>query len=288
MRFIKFAVLAALFALPISSANAGVVLNSLVQNEVVQLEDVDFETVLGGGGPNGTNLVEGSSLLAIAEFGAHNLAASGTSVFEGSQQTELITAISLVNVVGAPVISGGGAIADFQLVGATSAQWADIGIDAPDGTAFIAFLDPISDPDGHIVNGPTVEDGILSATEGERLFEFAVDNFFTATAIDTDATADPTNLLAIDILSTSGDFALTNNFTDIVLLEHNFLGAGNGFDNPSFLQLEGALEPSGPGAAGAFGIVTDTDVYLFAVPEPTSAISFVGLFGLAVLRRRRS
>ena len=164
---------------------------------------------------------------------------------------------------------------------------------AADGTALIAYLDPPSAPSGHIVNGPTIADGITSATEGIRLFDFAVDNFFTATTLDLiGGTDDPTNLLAIDNLFTSGDFTLVDNNSGLELLEHNFLGPDNGFFNPSHLQLSGTLEPSGPGAAGAFGIVTDTDVFLQAVPEPMSAFSFVGLFGLAGLsgfkRRRRA
>ena len=275
MRYLMFAALAALFALP-SSVNAGVI-NSLVQNEVVILEDTDFETAFDGGDGS---LDVGDNLLAVVQFDRHRLFSDPTPNFIASPDSEAITAISLVTVETVGVL---GSNATFSLTGASNADWLALtGLDIADGTAFVAYLDPVVTipGDDHIVND-TIADGITSATSGDILFEFGVDNFFTATT--TSLFGSPTDITQISDFTTRGDFELLVNHTGLTLLEHDALNLGFG---GSQLQLDGGLDALG-GSPGGFDIVTDTNVALFAVPEPTSALAFVGLFGLVQMRRRR-
>ena len=280
MKFYKLAALLAVLVVP-TSAHAGA-LGSVFQNEVVKLEDVDYEIALDGGDGS---LDVGDHLLAVIEFSATRLAASNSLVFDASASTEAITAISLVQVAGVTV-SAGGAVAQYALTGASSATWlAETGIAAVDGTAMIAYLDPVSAPTAHVVN-TSVAAGIASASEGTELFRFAVDTGAGFGGIATDfigGTFDATNANNLASLNFGGGFDLiSNSLPGVVLIEHDFLGLGD----TSALQLQGSLESQG--GAGAFDFVTDSDVYLHAVPEPSSLLAFAGVFGLGLMRRRRS
>ncbi|MEC8556783.1 MAG: PEP-CTERM sorting domain-containing protein [Planctomycetota bacterium] len=282
MKFYKLAALLAIFTLP-TSAQAGA-LESIFQDEIVKLEDVDYEVALDGG--DGT-LDVGDHLLAIIEFEGTRLAASNNLVFSADPTTDAITAVSLVTVTGVTT-EAGGSIANYVLTGADAATWSThTGITAVDGTALIAYLDPPSDPGEHITNS-TVAAGVASATEGDELFRFGVDASvgFSGTATDfAGGTNDATNANNLDSLNFFGGFDVisqTAMTSSITFVKHNFLGLTGSSD----LQLQGALESQG--GAGGFDFVTDSDVYFYAVPEPSSLLAFAGVFGLGLMRRRRS
>ncbi|PAY20625.1 hypothetical protein CKO51_05250 [Rhodopirellula sp. SM50] len=264
-----------------SSVHAGA-FSSIFQNQVVKLQDVDYEYAFDSGDDS---LDAGDYLLAIIEIENIRLNATNAVVFPASAATTTITGVSLVKILGAPTLNGTKGVdaerADYVLGGVTGAEWSSLtgltGIS--DGTALIAYEDPI----GVHLDTSSLLGGVASAAEGTILFEFAVDNFFTARVRDEDGgTFDPTNIANIDGLTSRGDFKVNVSYVPgIELVEHD--GAGFGFT--SQLQLDGGLESGG--GAGAFDIITDTDLYIYAVPEPTSFAIFAALMGGGAVARRR-
>ncbi|MCO8122512.1 PEP-CTERM sorting domain-containing protein [Stieleria sp. TO1_6] len=265
------------------SAQAGVI-DSLFNGEVTKLEDVDYEIALDGGDGS---LDVGDYLLTIIEFGATRLAASNDLVFDASASTDAITGVALFKVAGvSQVFAGSDAILSYALTGATSAEWlAQAGLAGiGDGTALVAYHDPISAPAQHIVNAPTVAAGVASATHGTKIFEFAVDNnFLGATVSDLiGGTFNAYDAANVDGFTSAGAFVSTyNGLPGVTLVEHDF----NNFGFDTELQLIGGFESKG--GAGAFDFVTDSDVYLHAVPEPGTGLAFIGITMVTGFVRRR-
>ena len=257
---------------------------------VTALQDDDFEMVLG----NDTIVDVGDVLVAILKIPV--FADTNNNPYESfDPTTRMVTGVSLAKVVSRTV---SGTNATFVLGPADAADWVGLGMPAPvhAGTMIVAYDDPVSAPDPHIVN-TDLASGILSATEGVRTAEFGFrgdsDEFFTAFT-STRAGFDPTNLLHITSLTVYGNMNQTSG--PLRLLKHNFLASpGSGvppidkplFTGPAELQIQGTLGAVSP---GGFQIATDTDFFVYsAVPEPGSlaTVGLLGVFGAVVLGRRR-
>jgi hypothetical protein len=89
---------------------------------------------------------------------------------------------------------------------------------------------------------------------------------------------DPSNAINVN---------LTHNYTGIEFLKHSAVFGP--FAAAAQLQATGTFVPLGAQPPGDWGLSTDTDLVLFAVPEPTSLVLFslVSGLGLVVGARRR-
>ena len=284
MRFLSFAVLAALFVVPIPSANAGVI--SLLNTGSNSLEDDDFEIIQF----SGDNVSVGDRLFGVFRIQAVN----ETAISDGDATFTAVFAAEVTGVTGAPGAATNIEFSPLQSGGADAAT-----------TEFAAFTSSL----GVTTTSPTNDSSVIVLFDHP---DFGVTDQGAlpdlGAAVDTfDETAGATFLAefgdggGVFDFSTSGDpgvDVLTNlilqGFSSSNTLNFDVL-VDNPGDNVEFGDLfgTGSFSPQIPVQIGAdpgqFQIATDADFTLFArvVPEPTSAIAFAGLFGLSFVRRRR-
>lgn len=275
-----------------------------------ELEDDDFEALISEVGTPNLKVEVGEFLVAIFQIsksstliGPIDTTLNSTpteSLFTTySPSTNTITGVTLLKVDSVTV---SGNTASYTFVAPTPTDWSSLtgltGIDP--GVVAVAYDDPPSAPNPHIVSSPTIAAGIGSATEGTRMWEFgftgAPGEFWSATAVDLAGTPDPTSITAIDILQFFAALSVIDYNGARSLDQHNILGdqdvggtnAGL-FTAPVHLQLQGNLQT---GSAGVFHLPTDSNMYVsFTIPEPGSlamwAVLMVSGGLVGAVRRRR-
>jgi hypothetical protein len=275
----------------------------------VELEDDDFEALIAEVGTPNLKVEVGEFLIAIFQISKAsvlngpidtipNLTPTETLFTTYSPSTHTITGVTLLKVDSVTV---SGNTATYTFAAPTPAEWTThtglTGIDS--GVVAVAYDDPPSAPNPHIVNLPSIAAGIASATNGTRMWEFgftgAPGEFWTATAIDLGSSPDPTDITKIDILQFFASLNVIDYNGARSLDQHRILGdpdvggtnAGL-FTHATHLQLQGNLQTGSP---GAFHLPTDSNMYVsFTIPEPNSLAIWAVLAGcgslVRVLRRR--
>ena len=299
MRFIKFAVLAALFALPVSSADAGVIFGVPV--------NIDFSGVAGGPVLSDvTGLDFGSNALGASPTGrvAVNSTDNGDGFF-GLGDTINVVGHALVDeaTVGGVNVNplDGGGLPSFELTGVLRDLSGTVASN-PNAPGIIndvssGFLDFYVDTPGNFDVGDlaTSEDGTLVATfelvEGATPLtgseitstEFVFD---LVSQIDVGVIGDrtddffqlPSGLNPLD----SGSLLLTQVITLDVRTDDVLAGISGGS-----VEIGADFFP-GPLPSGDFFANVDGSAALGVVPEPSSLLSFIGICFVGAMRRRRS
>ena len=280
------------------------------------LEDNDFEAQVSGF-QDGT-LDPGDLLLATIEVQRRtpvlgtvdDLVNSSTSAGPQttySSTTEAVTGVSLIRV-DTLTYTPGSESATYTFEGASITEWANFGVTvSQDGVAAVLFADPpVAPGDPHIINSdglPGLIGEVASAAEGTVLGEFTP--VFWQAIAESDNTlipgGDPRNILDVtDLTFKAGLNAISGPFKS-----HNILGDPDQWSGSPVVQLAQSqiFRDNGPvdlqlfgglgtfsGGPGEFTLVTDTDLYINVVPEPTSFAIFgvMGLAGVGFRRRRRA
>ena len=302
MRYLMFAVLAALFALPVSSADAGIVFNSNVDlnfstrdgsvANVLDVDAINFGIQGGSGGriaANGTDSdgdgflsigdstnVVGHALIDQITFGSGSVL---NPLDGGGEPSFNLTAV-LRNVTGeiANIPSFGGG---FNLGNDFNGGFVDFYLDVTPETPFDPSDLSTSTDDGLPVATFSLVEGetrfLTGAFGSTRVVAELIDNsagFFGITGSPGLDPTDAANRLTIEILSQ--DSVLPS---DTVFLNIDN-STGNTNIGPDF-------DPAG---AGGFDVISSVDgnATFGVVPEPTSFVIFsaIGLCGL-VRRRNR-
>lgn len=271
-----------------------------------RLEDDDFESVVRDSGVQGV-LDEGDRFLGV--FKVQNI--NGSQVGNADPTFTAIFALEAWEittaddpVLGTQTIIRFGALRDAAGNNDAIAQWtalnAQIGGGLPIPTSndtMAMFYDIPSWQSASQSAGADMGDAVATF-EGTLLWEFG----FTGTDADGDGITDegefwetrgPPGVLQPGLVATNSTLrGSIANFININLLvhhsgpeitKHNHLG----FDAPAHLQGQGGFA-SDQSTRGHFQLVTDTDVFINAVPEPGSlTLLALGGLGLAGFGRRR-
>ena len=277
MRLLKFSVLAALLALPISSANAGVLSSLLTFN--------------------------GTADVLIDQ--------SRSNFFDNDQNG---------------VFSTGDILSGFVSIDQADPDNDSLGVidvNSPDAVVF-AFAAEVTgvDPENLVANlGPNVE--VLSSLLDSDIAANITDPGTIFVALESAASpASPLDESVFDALDDFNadngfSFVLSGGFADGTDDFFQFEPVGSGgiigiesggftvFDSPfgellpvSVVRLDGApdslhdttlfngtITNATPGSA--FDFANNSDFAINAVPEPTTMMSFIGIFGLVTMRRRK-
>ncbi len=315
-RFATAATVVVLMAVLAASASAAVQ-GTLAMYRVNYLDDQDFEVLLG----NNLLVEQGDLLLAIIDIQDNYLFPSepdtdlngtpGSSFPHEAYgaDTHSFTGISLIKV---DSVTGAGTVgASYTFTAPTPTEWTNetglTGVD--EGVMVIAYDDPVpAAGQGHIMSSPTLAAAITSATEGTRLWELGLDGteglFWSAVTTDVfdntnwpnlEANPDATDISQIDTLNYSAALNVIDYNAGVELQPHNTLADPNlnaVFRN-AFVPADLHLTGTAPQAdfPGAFQVSTQTDFYIYPVPEPATLVTWLGLLGLGVIaswRRRRA
>lgn len=291
MRFLKFAVLAALFAVPVSSANAGV-LNSLLSFDGFEDVLVDesrssfFDNDQSGGlskgdviygflafsdaerstGPNSfDNISLTDQLVATFSFELTDIVAdvNGAAVFVHGAVSAANTLLGqdIDSLLGAGLSSAGGAGASFVLVSHTGLNPEPLNYQGPTG------VNP----------GPL---GLKNFTSADWDYEltagFAAGDFLHLEGVPSldGKSGESGGLTILDSATTPVSSFLLVDATSLL----------DGTDSKHHFGLSGQvlLKVS----ANGWSFTDTTRVTLNAVPEPTSLLAFGLLIGVAGVRRR--
>lgn len=310
--YVKTLVAAFAMAFAFGQASLASVQNQFYQPGVTELEDQDYEVLLKN--PNnggGATVVEVDDLFAgVIKIQALNDKTNPLAPSVNLQgSTETITALFLIKVAsstGNGIVDGSPTTIDFAP--ATQAEWTSVfgaggtfDISASftptlssTGTMIFAFQGvEFDDANENAATTTAAFDSFVSG--GELLYEFGLtggaDEFWKTFGTDADVTTTVTttgaqNRFALDI---------TKRHAGLPLREHDFLGTispnnlvpdGN-FTGPTHIQLTGGFQSG----SAAFPIGTDSNLYLEAIPEPTTLAVWGGLIamataGLARVRQR--
>lgn len=283
--------------------------------EVQLLEDEDAEVLLDTAGNEitvaiDTQIAVGNLFAGILKIQATQNVPSGDNDIDLQGTPDTFTSIFLIETES--IIDAG--IDEIQFGPATQAQWNSVfglgglldissyfdvsdldgmGTGLSTGTMSL-FFDGVNffDADPSL---PTYSASTLSHVDGGNLlYEFGftgaggvalADEFWFTRGEDAlfpalIGSTNPTNRIAINV---------TQYWGGPPLLPHNHLGTSVPFD--SFFtgptQLQGKGDFAGT-ATGPWGIITDTDLYINAVPEPSTLLLLgVGLLGLTGLGRKK-
>lgn len=284
--------------------------------EVQLLEDEDAEVLLDSAGDEitvglNTQIAVGNLFGGILKIQATQNVPSGDNDIDLQGTADTFTSIFLIE---AESIIDGPTIDNIQFGAATQAQWNSVfgfgglldissyfdvsdldglGTGLSTGTMSL-FFDGVNffDADPSL---PTYSASTLSFVDGGNLlYEFGftgaggvalADEFFftrgeNALFPSQIGSTNPTNRISLNV---------TEYWGGPPLLPHNHLGTSVPFD--SFFtgptQLQGKGDFAGT-ATGQWGIITDTDLYINAVPEPSTLLLLgAGLLGLAGLGRKK-
>ena len=294
MRFIKFAVLAALFALPVSSADAGIVFNSAVDFnfsnvppanglvDILGVTDINFGTQDALGGRIATNGTDVGVANGLIDVGDTTVVVGHTLIDQVSTTSGVVDPLDstsassfelsavLRNVTG-EIISIGGPIVANEFNGGFIDFYLDVAPETPFDADDLAFS-----IDDNLVGTFEVTGGQTTLglpVINTQVIANLIDNpfgFFGLPGGD-DPLAPGSNLIievvtVDEIIPSSPPFLNIDNGTGGVNIGPGFAPGTNFLDTVS--QVDGNAQ---------FGVV----------PEPSAALIWVGLGALAVTRKRR-
>lgn len=292
-------------------AHAGVIkagaVSELTRNEVNQLEDDNFESFFNEVGSASTIDV-GDRFLGVISIQAL-FAPPGVppATYIPGLTNPTFTAVFALET--ARVVTT--AANTFIYFKPVTTDWSTaFGLDLPDVNAntIAVFYDDVEQGDLRAATALGLQASIDTYVGNNRVWEFGFNGadldddgvttlgeFFVAVG-NVGINAIGTQLSSIANIINLG---LVENFTSIPLLKHDFLKndavsqgaallAGVSFDNDAELQGSGQITTAS--SAVVWDFKTDTDLYIFPIPEPSSmvlwGIGALGL-GLAAARRRK-
>jgi len=297
MRYIKFAVLAALFALPVSSADAGIVSSLLTSNGVQDsLVDQSVDSFLDVDGSGTFNL--GDVLFGIAQIdqvqpdgGASiTVAPARIGVAFAAEVTSFEPVGSLptqdfFSVEFGAVTSAGNTLND--LLGAGFAGTFD------NDTIFAVFERSAGGSLLDVPNTPGTADALQIFTDvGADAFDFVFSggleagDFFESTIGFNSTTGD---FVGGD---QRGGFTITNSTigtvgTDFLPVDVTRLDGTTVSSHDITIDVGSNISPAdGLQLTNGFAFENNVQFSINTVPEPTSALTFLGVFAICVARRR--
>ena len=277
MRFLKFAVLAALLALPVSSANAGVLSSLLSFNGIAD--------VLIDQSRSNFDDADGNGVLSTGD-----VLSGFVSIDQADPDNDSLDIID-VNSPEAVVFAFA---AEVTSVDAMSGL-VELG---PNATTLSSLLDAdiaanITDPGTIFV---ALESAASPASPLDESFFDALDDFNAANGFEyvlsggfADGTDDffqfsPVNLGGIVGIEAGGFTIFDSPFGDLLPVSVERLdGAPDSFHDTTLFNGTITDAPLG----SSFDFANNSDFAINAVPEPTAMMTFMGIFGLAFRGRRR-
>lgn len=289
------------------SETRAAITDTLLNNVVNELQDVDYESQVVDVKQDG-KVNDGDILLAILAVSeihkgitgidtSLNASTSDFTIFEPSSATRAFTGVSLIKVNGEPGVDG--LVAQFVFTAPTAAEWLALtGITvSSDSVMAVLFDDPPGDPHVNHQAAP-LSASVATATEGPMLWEFGftgADGEFWKAETTAITGGDPTNIAQVKFLDFWAAVNVVNYNAGTPLGFHNALADPDlsgllvgDFTAPTQLQLQGNKET---GTAGIWQLKTDTNLYVYPIPEPVSIVTWLGLAGIGLViggRRRRN
>ena len=293
MRFIKFAVLAALFAVPVCSADAGILVQNLSFNG---FEDVIIDQ-------SRSNIVDANEdgVFSVGDAVYGYLSFDEVQLDNGTQtdivggQLATLFALEVTEDFGDDVFGlSASTVVGFTLGDLLDADLLAAGVDGEaidaDTLAVVVGSTSTLEPENVAQNL-----GFFSAASGyeiELTAGLALDTDFFQVTDNGDFDFDES--AGLSVLQTGAGLPDPSSFLPVDAATQ-FAGPFES-DATAQISLVGTIGPNNPNANDFFNPATgegfllqnQAQVSLNAVPEPTSALAFVGIFGLAVRRRRKS
>ncbi|MEQ8848790.1 hypothetical protein [Botrimarina sp.] len=267
-------------------ASASITAGDLVGGQLNALEDDDFEMLVNAGGtvlaPGANTVLDvGDYLAGVIRFTAVEAPfGSGTQTANATSTQPTITALFLTRItsVTGDNDNDGQIDTNFTFGAPTVAEWAAVfaGTGAPiattDGSIAVVFQDPTN-------IDPSIPTWYLTA-DGTELWEWGMrgdaNEFWQAAADSADIST------AFDVVTDSGLFSAALNVTEQGAGPK--LGPTFGPGSAEVLLVGGSLAPS---FNPILPVRSDVDILIRPIPEPATALTWIGLVSAAAAMRGR-
>lgn len=279
MRLLKFAVLAALLALPISSANAGVLSSLLSFNGTADVLIDQSRSNFSDNDQNG-DFSTGDILSGFVSIDQADPDNDGLGIIDVNSPDAVVFAFA-AEVTGVTEVDGNSVANLGPNVGVLSSLLdSDIAANITDpGTIFVA-LESAASPASPL--DESVFDALDDFNAGNG-FSFVLSGGF-ANGTDDFFQFQPVGVGGIVGIESGGFTVFDSPFGELLPVSVVRLdGAPDSLHDTTLFN--GTITNATPGSA--FDFANNSDFAINAVPEPTTMMSFIGIFGLVTMRRRK-